>query len=342
MCMQSNHTPSGRRALVGHRRTRSLVRRAVMAGLVAVIAGVLAPAGFSAGVIHPSVSTDGISNLTSSSVTLHGYLNAHGQPTNYVFQYGATKGYSAETPLASAGNATRTIFLSQAVSGLQAHTTYHYRILATSATGAVAGAAHSFTTPKIPLSLQLAATPNPVLFGDPFTVQGTLSGTDAFGRAVALQLNPFPYLGGFKTFGNFEVIGSSGSFSFPVVGMLANTQVRVVTTSAPFISSPVVVEGVAVRVSFSVRRVHRRRRGLFVRMSGTVTPAEVGARVGFQLLRPGASSTNQGGTFVTPDTSTVSHFSTVVRIRHRGLYEALVQVSDGSHVSAYSPPIRIR
>jgi hypothetical protein len=45
--------------------------------------------------------------------------------------------------------------------------------------------------------------------------------------------------------------------------------------------SPVVLENVAVRVAFHVRRA--RRRG-FVRLYGTVAPAEVGALVGFQLL----------------------------------------------------------
>ncbi|HTD58633.1 MAG TPA: hypothetical protein VK672_07025, partial [Solirubrobacteraceae bacterium] len=129
---------------------------------------------------------------------------------------------------------------------------------------------------------------------------------------------------------------------FPIFGMLLNTQFRVVTTAAPFISSPVLVEGVAVRVSFHVHRVHRHRHGRFYRMYGTVAPSEVGARVGFQLLRPGLPSLNRGGTFVKSGTPTVSRFSTVVRVRHRGLYQALVQVADGAHVSAYSVPVRIR
>jgi hypothetical protein len=200
----------------------------------------------------------------------------------------------------------------------------------------------TFTTPKIPLSLQIAGAPNPVLFGNPFSVTGTLSGTGAAGRVVALQFNPFPYLAGFKTLGNPEVASSTGSFSFPIVGLSANTQLRVVTTSTPFISSPVIVEGVAVRVTFHIHRVHRPRRGRFYRMYGTVTPAEVGARVGFQLLRSGARSTNQGGAFVKSGTPTVSRFSTIVRVRHPGVYQALVQVADGSHVSAYSASIRIR
>ncbi len=291
---------------------------------------------------EPGVYTGGVSSLTSTSVVLNGGVNPHGQPTGYVFQYGTTRGYGAQTALASAGSGTATIKVSQAVGGLQPASTYYYRILATSPGGAHAGGNGAFKTAKVPLSLQIAGVPNSVLYSTPFSVQGTLSGTGAAGRAVALQINPFPYLAGFKTAGNPELTSSTGSFSFPVLGLLENAQLRVVTTAAPLISSPVLVEGVAVRVTLHARRVHRRRRGEFFRLYGTVTPAEVGASVGFQWVRTGALSVNQGGTYVTPGSTTVSRFSMVMRLRHRGVYEALVAVKDGSHVSSYSAPIALR
>jgi hypothetical protein len=324
-------------------RALPVLGRHIVAVLLVAAATTALSASSAAGASHkPTVAIGGVSNLTSSSVILYGLVNPQGQATNYVFQYGTTWAYGSQTSLASVGSGTTTIKVSQAVGGLRANTTYHYRILATSAGGATAGAGRTFTTPKIPLSLQISSAPNPVSFGDPFSVAGTLFGTGAAGRVVALQFNPFPYLAGFKTLGNPEVTSSTGSFSFPIVGLLTNTQLRVVTTSAPFVSSPVLVEGVAVRVTFHARRVHRHHRGEFFRMYGTVAPAEVGARVGFQLLRHGLPSINQGGAFVKSGTPTVSRFSTIVRIRHRGLYQALVQVADGSHVSAYSAPIRIR
>jgi hypothetical protein len=324
-----------------HRELR--VRRARRVAAIA-LATVSSAALFAsvAAAAPPSASTGGVSNLTSSSVILYGHIDARGLATNYVFQYGPTAAYGAQTALASAGSGTTTIKVAQAVGGLRSNTTYHYRILATNAGGATPGTDRTFKTPKVPLSLQIAGTPNPVLFGDPFSVQGTLSGTGAAGRVVALQFNQFPYLAGFKTLGNPEVTSSTGGFSFPVVGLLSNAQLRVITVSAPLISSPVLVEGVAVRVTFHAHRVHRNRRGRFFHMYGTVTPAEVGARVGFQLLRPGLPSVNKGGTFAKHGTSTASRFSTVVRIRHRGVYQALVQVSDGAHVSAYSASLRLR
>jgi hypothetical protein len=289
----------------------------------------------------PGASTVGVSSVSASSAVLHGAVNPKGQITSYVFQYGTTSAYGAQTAPASAGSGTATTDVTQTLSGLQPYTTYHYRILASGPGGATAGGGRTFTTAKVPLSLQIAGVPNPVPYGEPFAVQGTLSGTGAAGRAVALQINPFPYLAGFKAYGNPELTSSSGSFSFPVLGLLENAQLRVVTTASPYLSSPVVPEGVAVRVTLHARRVHRRRRGRFVRLYGTISPAEVGASVGFQWIRSGAPSLNQGGTFATFAGTGSSRFSTVVRIRHRGLYEALVVVKDGSHVSAYSAPVRI-
>jgi hypothetical protein len=318
-----------------------LTRRAVavLAPLLAAIA--FASPTLAATVPLPSVYTSAVASVTPTSAVLAGDLNAKGQATNYVFQYGSSKALGAQTPLAPGGRSTATIHVSQVVGGLQPNTLYYYRILATNARGSVAGADRTFSTPKVPLSLQIVSAPNPVPFGDPFTVQGTLTGTGNAGRVVELQANPFPYVAGFKTLGNPELTSSTGSFSFPVVGILSNTQLRVVTTSSPYVTSAVVPEGVAVQVTLHVRRVHRRRRGNFVRFYGTITPSELGAHVGFQLIRRGAPSINRGGTIVTSASSTSSSFSTVVRIRHRGVYEALVQVFDGSHVNAYSEPIRI-
>jgi hypothetical protein len=57
---------------------------------------------------------------------------------------------------------------------------------------------------------------------------------------------------------------------------------------------------------------------------------------------PGGRTVNAGGTVVKSGTSTVSRFSRTVRVRHRGVYRALVKVADGSHVSAYSAPVLVR
>ena len=335
--------------LVKTRRTRGGLR-AIVVLVLALVGGALAlPASgeaaplapivaTGAASLAPTVATGGVSNLAFSSVILDGAVGAHGQVTNYAFQYGATAAYGAQSPLAPAGNGTISIKVSQAVTGLQPGITYHYRIVASSPGGTTKGADRTFKTPKVPLSVQIVGLPNPVVFGNPFFVEGTLSGTGASTHEIVLQANPFPYLGGFKTIGNPEVTNSVGGFSFPFLGLLENAQLRVVTVGSPAVTSPVVIEGVEVRAAFHVSRA--RRRG-FVHLYGTVAPAEVGALVGFQLLTPG-KSINEGGTVVKAATPSVSRFSAIVRLRHRGLYRALIKVNDGAHVSNYSAPILVR
>ena len=63
----------------------------------------------------------------------------------------------------------------------------------TTASGTTVGGDRAFTTPKQPLGLALAATPNPVAFGAPSTLAGTLSGTGNAGRPIQLQQKPFPF-----------------------------------------------------------------------------------------------------------------------------------------------------
>ncbi len=319
------------------RRSRAVVARP-LAVACAIAAAVLIYAGPAAAASAPTVSTGNASNVMFSSAIVFGNVNPHGQAANFSFQYGTTRNYGSQTPLSPAGGSEGSIKVSQTITGLQPLTTYHYRILASNASGASVGKDRTFTTGSVPLTLAIAGVPNPVSFGASFLVEGTLSGTGAANHAVALQANAFPYTGGFKQVGNPQLTNGSGGFSFPYLGLLQNAQLRVVTVGKPEVVSPVLGEGVAVRASF---HAHATRRHGFVRLYGAVTPAEVGALVGFQLLQRGRS-VNVGGTVVKSATPTVSRFSRVVRVRHRGLYRALIKVSDGAHVSSYSPPILIR
>jgi hypothetical protein len=315
-------------------RTRSCVIVALMLAFALPVA-----AGQAAPPRPPSVSTAGTSGVSYSSAILSGSVDPRGQETNYVFQYGPTRSYGFQTPLSPTGSGTITIRVSQSIGGLQALSTYHYRIVASSPAGTTAGHDRTFTTPKIPLSVSITGVPNPVVFGNSFFVEGTLSGTGAGSHEIVLQANPYPYLRGFQVVGNPELTNFVGGFSFPFLGLLENAQLRVVTVGKPAVSSPVVLENVAVRVSFHARSVGRRG---FVRLYGSVAPAEVGALVGFQLLQRGHRSVNEGGTVVKAGTSTVSSFSRVVRVRRAGLYRALIKIADGARVSNYSTPIPVR
>jgi hypothetical protein len=301
-------------------------------------AGAIAcPAHAGAASRGPSASTGAATNVTSSSAVVFGTVNAHGQPTDYVFQYGPTRKYGSQTALTPAGMGGGSNRVSQVLTGLQPLSTYHYRILATSPAGTRAGGDRTFRTLPVPLSLAIVGAPNPVVFGSAFLVEVTLTGTGAAAHEVALQARPFPYVSAFATIGSPELTSAAGSFSFPFLGLMQNAQLRVITVGKPTVTSPVLVEGVAVHVQLHVRATAHPG---FARLYGTVAPAEPGALVGFQLLR-GGHSLNQGGTVVRAATAGVSRFSRVMRVR-RGLYEALVRISDPAHVSASSRPVLVR
>lgn len=316
-----------------HKGWRSLLAIALLSAICASAAPAQAAAA------APTLSAVFSTGVTFSTATLKGNVNPQGQATNYYFQYGKTSGYGAQTPLAPAGSGTIPVKIGQQIGGLESLTTYHYRLVATSPAGTSTSADHTFVTPKIPLSLAIAGVPNPVPFGNPFLVEGALTGTGSANHAVVLQANLFPFTAGFKQLGNTELTNATGGFSFPVVGLSENAQLRVQTVGSPSVTSPIVTENVAVQVTFHARRTHRHGRW---RLYGTVTPAEAGALVGFQRLVPGGRTVNAGGTEVRTGTPTVSSFSRTVRVRHRGVYRALVQVADGAHVSAYSAPVLIR
>ncbi len=317
-------------------------RRIVLAGALLASAALALPFGSRAATTAPapkapSVNTGGFMAVGTSAVTLKGSVNAHGLVTVYAFQFGTTTGYGAQTAPVSAGNGTTGVTVSQTITGLPPGVAYHYRLIATNNAGTTNGKDATFIE-KIPLRFELTGTPNPVVFGSPFTVSGVLTGTGAAGREVVLQANPYPYLGGFKNAVGPELTDSAGRFSFSLASLLETTRFRVITVGPPAATSSVVVAPVAVGVSLHVRSTGRHG---FIRMYGTVTPAAVGARVGFQLLRPGLKPRTVSGTLVKPASASASRFSRVVRIRRPGLYRAFVQVSNGRQVSGHSRALLI-
>ena len=122
-----------RTRFVPGRSRRVFVALVLAVGAVALFAG----SAWSATVRPPIATSGGVSNVTYSSAILYGYVDARGEVTNYVFQYGPTGAYGAQSPLAPAGNGTVSIKVSQAVTGLQPGIVYHYRVVAYGPGGAV-------------------------------------------------------------------------------------------------------------------------------------------------------------------------------------------------------------
>ncbi|HWX96432.1 MAG TPA: fibronectin type III domain-containing protein, partial [Solirubrobacteraceae bacterium] len=167
----------------------------------------------------PTVSTGAAREIGYGSAVLTGSVDPNGSDASYYFQYGVTKAYGGQTVIADAGAGVHTVSVRLPVTGLQPLTVYHYRLVAVNAAGPSIGADARLLTTKVPLSLQILASPNPVLFGGPITVQGTLSGTGNGNRVVVLQASSFPFTAGFQNVGNPLVTNAGGGFSFPLLGM---------------------------------------------------------------------------------------------------------------------------
>lgn len=96
----------------------------------------------------PSATTLSPSDVTSTSATLVGNLDANGVSTSYYFQYGLTTSYSSTTLAYSIGTGSGNYGIS--VSGLSASTTYHYRVVAYNTAITTYGDDVSFTTSPPP------------------------------------------------------------------------------------------------------------------------------------------------------------------------------------------------
>ena len=118
--------------------------------LIAVIAAVLMTGTAALAASAPSATTGSSSNVTGSGATVAASVNPNGTSTTYAFQYGTTTNYGSQTATTSAGAGTSNESVHATLSGLLSHTTYHYRVVATSASGTTAGSDQSFTTTAVP------------------------------------------------------------------------------------------------------------------------------------------------------------------------------------------------
>lgn len=97
----------------------------------------------------PEVVTTAVSEVTASTATLRGTVNPLGQSVSACsLEFGTTESYGANVPCTpSPGSGTSPVAVSGAVTNLSASTTYHFRVVATSAGGTSYGTDRTFTTP---------------------------------------------------------------------------------------------------------------------------------------------------------------------------------------------------
>ncbi len=108
--------------------------------------------------VAPSVGAATSSNVAEQTATLAAPVGANSQATEYFFQYGPSSEYGSQTSMASAGSgATPAVVAANAI-GLAPTTSYHFRAVATNASGTTYGPDQTLTTTSPPTADTLPAT----------------------------------------------------------------------------------------------------------------------------------------------------------------------------------------
>jgi hypothetical protein len=304
--------------------------------------------------------------VSGTTAVLSGSVDPRTYATTYYFEYGASSTSLQPTPSVTieAGK-TETIKVSQTVTGFLAN--YHYRLVAKSngITRETKERVYTLKTTKKKTEFVLPKVFQPVPLGGTFVIGGTLTGTGGANRAIVLQATPYPYTAPYADVGAQLLTGPTGAFSFRVANLLSATKFRVETVGPLPVLSRVVPAQVTVRVVLKVRSSGHE--GL-VRLYGTVTPAEVGAKVFIELEKvakpkaekpgkleqpekPGRAEKEKGekppafstkfDTVVKRATKAISRFSVVVSVRDAGRYRAFVQVQPGAIGSGASTTVTL-
>lgn len=94
----------------------------------------------------PLATTGDATSVGTNSVVIPGSIDPHGQATSFRVEWGTTTAYGAATEDTGGIAGTLPVPVTASLSGLAEDTTYHYRVVATNASGTSYGADKTFTT----------------------------------------------------------------------------------------------------------------------------------------------------------------------------------------------------
>ncbi len=123
--------------------------------VVCVFAASLLVATVPALAAAPVVESESFSDVSTTNATLRATVNAEGEPSTYVFEYGTREGsYETRTPAAAFGAGTSAVGVVAQIEGLQPDTVYYFRVAVDNEGGTTPGADERFRTfplaPRLP------------------------------------------------------------------------------------------------------------------------------------------------------------------------------------------------
>jgi hypothetical protein len=280
----------------------------------------------------PTAVTGDATNITPVGATLNGTVDPRGAATSAFFQYGTTKSYGNRTPNQDAGINPGTVPIAADVTKLKSATTYHFRVVAENKDGRVNGPDKTFKT-SAPTTTPVF-TPNPVRYGDPFTVTGQIVGSNAAGAEVSLFSRAFPFTDDFTQFGNTVVADSAGNYVFAGTSALITAQFEVRGNTKPAFTSEIETLNVASRLG--IKAPSKVRKGHKVRFHGIVAPAQEGLLVEIQKLQRDGTFKRFASAPLTHRNDGRSNYSVHKRLYKRGVFRAYVFSAGGAYQAGSS------
>gem|GEM_PF-2443409 len=175
---------------------------------------------FTTSIVPPSVSTNGVSNVTVTSATLNGELDDLGTADSVIvaFEWGTVTGlyvYTTDTRMLSGS----TTFFDEVV-GLTPGTTYYYRAKADGDGGTVYGQEESFATATTPPSVATNAASD--VAATSAVVHGNLADLGTAGTVV-VSFHWGTASGSYTETTNTQPLSASGAFSDELRGLAPGT-----------------------------------------------------------------------------------------------------------------------
>jgi len=103
-----------------------------------------------AGAAAPTAVTGPATSVGATTAVVTGKVDPGGEATSWYVEYGPTTAYGSRTDARSAGNGTATVDVSTQLRGLTTGVAYHYRLVASNASGTSRGADGTFSTRAAP------------------------------------------------------------------------------------------------------------------------------------------------------------------------------------------------
>ncbi len=179
----------------------------------------------------PTVTTIAANNITETSATLNGTVNANGLSTTVTFEYGLTTSYGQSIlAVQSPVSGTSTTNVSTNIPGLTANTLYHFRVVGTSTGGTTEGDDLSFTTSAYPPVVTTNAANN--ITEITATLNGTVNAnglsttvtfeyglTTSYGQSITAVQSPVSGTSNTNVSANISGLAGNTLYHFRVVGM---------------------------------------------------------------------------------------------------------------------------